>query len=1567
MNNSQDPKFSKFSYVNKDFASIYPDLLDLASTLTDKWHPANSNESDPGVVLLKEGAFMADHINYNTDKNILEAFLPTATQESSVRDLVQRGGYLPNYYISGKGKVNFTYTFEDENKSLINKIIPSLTLNITNKEGSVSYVQIEPLKIDESGHGYCNFIEGFVEDFEINGSKTITLENIDDDLRLYLPTNNIAQNGILIRNADINPDVDWSTETELWQREVFLNVLPQYTKAYRVEYDSEKDKVYIEFPSDLSAIIGSGLNIKYIVSTGLKGNIPANHLTVISSPTMVKFGEIDYSMSNFTLYNPGAIENGKDPETIKEMYHNFKETVGTFNTLVTCRDYSNAIKSMVNDNNDRIVSNAVVTDCTNDYSNTVNIVTYDEYGKYIKPALKRDLVKLFDQLQSEYPYNEDSISVNLDRSRFAQFLALIQKYEGMENNDLKLCALQPYVSGKYKWDDPASLMESTYDPILPEYTLDSERDGITTLNGIKNTLKDYKCISTSFKSKTDGEVYYFKVKTPLHIQVTTYDKITSKSEFESIQQSIYKTITEKYNSGMIEFGDSLNLDEVYQAILNADERIKNIYITQEDDETETEVVKFGLNNGTPEIKEEVLDTINGKELIIELLAKNVLSGRLCLFNFINDFNYNYGQGENKFYGASDSSSTSYSGGSTVDSDPILGINTDTKIFISNIDEGEQRSLPTDYTEISYSQGLDLSDRTVYNNSTTIIELDSTITLTYEDSSTIELSGTIGITNLTGQDLNLDGNAKGLIFYKLSEGWKNDLSLTFNIDRDNHYLYLAKPNYVDDKVFPTYCYYKLTGPADADINKVIIPANKDTKIPAGYVLYLAYKKDSTNVLVPFKAGSNILSTVDISLKEFYQLPEGETNPELKAISDANRRYLSNLGDLGDQGKGFKIISAGNSIRSRVLLRTSIQDRVLPCYWIRSNPGCTLFNYTISKTTGEIEPGDSSTFLFNDEVCTILNNNEYFFYTDQQRNDLVMFGPGTMVSIPESYAVKVKEKDGFSWGINPEDQLSLEGIESKGISAGIPFIDLNLKSEDPSIKYNLNLTEMEITTLTKDDSLTLKPGEDIKDSFTFGFGTTWYPIVKAGTLSYYMNEGDGESSEVATDAGVFIKTEFMITSNPVIFYNSCTDNCYITEEIDYNGDKSIKPVGVGNILKVMSSLDLSGLSSSLVALDTKDYTANLKLMTYEPKIIKVIKDDVDYIYPGNTPIPDNYVETAEYEELSFNSNENNGSSFEVRVPVFFNRGCLAPEPIGEGENTDTPPDLHNNYIIPVLLSGDYSKLADKLVISIYMGDRVKDIYLKTGEFGKSGLNTHFNFKTNQNFYQFTFDIDDEDLNQDSELTIIFSYNGFNSYNPRFESSVENNIATVSWENNNKLNAITLYKMNQDNTVETETEITPITAISCDIDTVGSYILKLETDDSIYNYSFTIENDWTISNEDTSLESLINPYEMMVSVLPIKVYNGANKKISLSDNTLDEIVAVMNNMVANSTYPDTNIYYINEPDNTIDIQNEEILVPNTNSFNPNFLYDKNNVANNQVLPMIDLARTDIFLTKSVKGYRE
>ena len=56
------------SYTNKDFTSVYVELLDLVKQLTSKWEPGISNESDPGVVLLKLNAIIADKCNYSIEK-----------------------------------------------------------------------------------------------------------------------------------------------------------------------------------------------------------------------------------------------------------------------------------------------------------------------------------------------------------------------------------------------------------------------------------------------------------------------------------------------------------------------------------------------------------------------------------------------------------------------------------------------------------------------------------------------------------------------------------------------------------------------------------------------------------------------------------------------------------------------------------------------------------------------------------------------------------------------------------------------------------------------------------------------------------------------------------------------------------------------------------------------------------------------------------------------------------------------------------------------------------------------------------------------------------------------------------------------------------------------------------------------------------------------------------------------------------------------------------------------------------------------------------------------------------
>ena len=76
---------SNLSYTNKDFNAIFVEQLDLIKKLTYKWDPSISNESDPGVILLKVNAIIADKNNYNIDKNVLENFPETLTQDISAR------------------------------------------------------------------------------------------------------------------------------------------------------------------------------------------------------------------------------------------------------------------------------------------------------------------------------------------------------------------------------------------------------------------------------------------------------------------------------------------------------------------------------------------------------------------------------------------------------------------------------------------------------------------------------------------------------------------------------------------------------------------------------------------------------------------------------------------------------------------------------------------------------------------------------------------------------------------------------------------------------------------------------------------------------------------------------------------------------------------------------------------------------------------------------------------------------------------------------------------------------------------------------------------------------------------------------------------------------------------------------------------------------------------------------------------------------------------------------------------------------------------------------------------
>ena len=305
----KDLQISNKSYTNKDFASIYQEVLDLAKKLSNRFDPETSNESDPFIVLIKLLSFMGDKINYNIDKNILERFMPSATQESSMRNLCEMMGYNMHYYIAPETTITIQYVGKEELSESHSFTIPKYTYvsnSNTEDENKVNFfIKNRDITVDSNNIVYGttnepNFyihggnivvIEGEIKQLTILGDDTIHLDNLDDNNRVYFPERMVAENGIFIEGG-INKGI----ENE-WIKIDNLNIRDNLF-VYKFGYDSLKGLPYIEFPDNISALIGDGLKIKYTVTSGLSGNINAKVLNCLN---IIVMGMKSCKQSHLTL------------------------------------------------------------------------------------------------------------------------------------------------------------------------------------------------------------------------------------------------------------------------------------------------------------------------------------------------------------------------------------------------------------------------------------------------------------------------------------------------------------------------------------------------------------------------------------------------------------------------------------------------------------------------------------------------------------------------------------------------------------------------------------------------------------------------------------------------------------------------------------------------------------------------------------------------------------------------------------------------------------------------------------------------------------------------------------------------------------------------------------------------------------------------------------------------------------------------------------------------------------------------------------------------------------------
>lgn len=686
-----DNLISNISYTEKDFQTIYPALLDLVKKETSKWDPSASNESDPGVLLLKLNAIIADKCNYNIDKNVLECFPVSVTQDRNARQLFEQLGYYMHWYqaanssvvlkwignVSKDGNGNEIETvYEIPRFTMFSNTINETTNETTSDKSLVVYTSITPKSLSTNGSStFIPVLQGIAKKYEINGVTNITTANLDSKNRLYFNEYNIAENGIFITNINAN-------NYEMWQKKdnLLIEDLSPKNKIYKFGISQDLSTCYLEFPENAEEIFQDGINITYLVTDGTDGTIAPKELDAIYDTLVVKnpladknntdtetivLTTNDISISNFI-----ASVGGDKPETIDDAYREYKKIVGTFNTLVTLRDYMNAIQRS------EYTSNGIISDRTTDIQSSYNIMSQvssiDQLVNQIDYSARYDKLGYYDGkdfyvdeghqtlIDPDENYNYKCINKNGEFSG-KYFRVIYTKnilnediYTYIECSPVKKPEMEAFDLKMYLLSASPILL----DAIDFNNTFNLNIDSAVT-DTVAAEIDGYDCVQHDFIDILPNKLCFIKNKYPINCKIIPQYAL-SETQRDNLLSNVQSALFKNLNASKIEFGQELDFEEIYNIILEADSRIKNIildpisytpyivYLYKNPNELDPTIV-------TPELREVKIsnwitkDSDGKKEIdweeetnkfMKEIYAKSVLAGKTQFF--IKDSSFDYG-------------------------------------------------------------------------------------------------------------------------------------------------------------------------------------------------------------------------------------------------------------------------------------------------------------------------------------------------------------------------------------------------------------------------------------------------------------------------------------------------------------------------------------------------------------------------------------------------------------------------------------------------------------------------------------------------------------------------------------------------------------------------------------------------------------------------------------------------------------------------------------------------------------------------------------------------------------
>lgn len=360
------------NYTSRDYDSVLADFFDMVPKLTELWKPEAS--ADPGVVLGKYLASVADMLGVNLDWLANELFASSVTQRKNAEKLFSLIGYELGWYTAARTEVTFTnntptdmtidFGFNGSNFCTLNAYT-----DITNQSRVITY-NILPLTntygATESRSRRTVLTENLnvfadTDEVHLKPKESVTRVAIEGELRSYtISVSNIKSNNYIIKlpSQHLDTTAIWIKAKSSLSADDFLATqwiqcesaaeFIQPEPRFAVTYDSYSNaQVQISnYLNQLENYDSNYLVIYWLDCSGIIGcvgeNVLSNFLTAKPGQSITdESGDLTISNLSNTVELPHTYTvTGKSPETAKEAYFNSRNYINTFDSLVTLPDYN---------------------------------------------------------------------------------------------------------------------------------------------------------------------------------------------------------------------------------------------------------------------------------------------------------------------------------------------------------------------------------------------------------------------------------------------------------------------------------------------------------------------------------------------------------------------------------------------------------------------------------------------------------------------------------------------------------------------------------------------------------------------------------------------------------------------------------------------------------------------------------------------------------------------------------------------------------------------------------------------------------------------------------------------------------------------------------------------------------------------------------------------------------------------------------------------------------------------------------------------------------------------------